>query len=69
MLHTTKPFEARNQLALLKKITDVEIVPDPPREGTVSTELWTLIEKLLKKDPNERPQIKDLLEVSFIQEE
>jgi serine/threonine protein kinase len=61
-----RPFEARNQCALIMKIVNSDITP-PPTE-TVSPELRHLITWLLQKKSDKRPTIKDLLREKFIQD-
>ena len=52
----TRPFEARNQCALIMKIVNSEI--QPPPVDSVSTELRRLVTSLLQKDPNARPTVR-----------
>ena len=61
-----RPFEARNQAALIMKIVQADVTP-PPME-TVSPELRHLIIWLLQKRANDRPTIRDLLCEKFIQD-
>lgn len=53
------PFEARNQCALIMKIMQAQVVP--PSRSAVSAELSALCLWLLRKDPEMRPTVRDIL--------
>jgi serine/threonine protein kinase len=53
------PFEARNQCALIMKIIEAQV--KIPSNLQLSSDLRNLILWLLRKDPNARPSIKDIL--------
>lgn len=55
-----RPFDARNQCALILKIIEAEPLP-PPNPSIVTNALWTLVLWLLQKDPNKRPSVRELL--------
>ena len=59
-----KPFEATTLPDLMKKIREKEVLPIPK---LYSDELKLLISKLLCKEPNGRPSIKEVLQYDFIQ--
>jgi NIMA (never in mitosis gene a)-related kinase len=58
-----KPFEATTLPELIKMIREKEILPIPK---SYSDDLKFLINKLLCKEPNGRPSIKELLQYDFI---
>lgn len=62
----TRPFEARNQCALIMKIIQAQVEAPPPTHA--SEELAALIIWLLQKDWTQRPRVQDILCESFIQE-
>ena len=62
----TRPFEARNQCALIMKIIQAQVEAPPATHA--SEELTALILWLLQKDWTQRPRIQDLLCEAFIQE-
>ena len=59
-----RPFEARNQCALIMKIMQAK--PEPLSKQTVSPELNRLVLWLLQKDPAKRPTIREILNDSLI---
>ncbi len=62
-----RPFDAKNQCALILKIIEAEPLP-PPSLSMISNSLWNLSIWLLQKDPNKRPSVKDLLTESVIRD-
>ena len=58
-----KPFEGKTIPELIEKIKGREVLPIPK---TYSEDLKILISKLLCKNPNNRPSIKEVLEYDFI---
>ena len=61
-----RPFEARNQCALIMKIIQAQVEAPPATHA--SDELAALILWLLQKDWKERPRVSDILCEAFIQE-
>ena len=59
-----RPFEARNQCALIMKIMQAK--PESLSKQTVSPELNRLVVWLLQKDPTKRPTIREILNDSLI---
>jgi len=62
-----KPFEADNLLGLVFKIV-TEKVPPIPTNLNYSSEIRTLIDKLLEKDPKDRPSIAEILQMSIVKQ-
>ncbi len=60
-----KPFQGRNIMEVVKAITDKDY---PPIPDSYSQGMKDIIEKLLKKDPNLRPSIKDIHEERYIRQ-
>ena len=58
-----KPFDGKTIVELIEKIQTKDILPIPK---TYSDDLKNLISKLLCKNPNNRPSIKEVLEYDFI---
>ena len=58
-----KPFDGKTIVELIEKIQTKDILPIPK---TYSDDLKNLISKLLCKNPNNRPSIKEILEYDFI---
>jgi serine/threonine protein kinase len=54
-----RPFEAKNQCALIMKIIDTPV--KFPTNSDISPALSNLVLWLLQKDPDHRPCIRDIL--------
>lgn len=61
-----KPFEADNLLGLVFKIVTDEVPPLDPKLG-YSQDVQNLINKLLQKDPKNRPSIAEILHMSYVE--
>ena len=65
LLTLTKPFDADNLLGLVWKIVKA---PLPPLPQVYSADVGALVQRLLSKDPTERPTIKEILNIPIILE-
>jgi hypothetical protein len=61
-----RPFEARNQCALIMKI--IESPVQPPSNSAVSQEVINLVLWLLQKDPKHRPSTRHILNEAFVRD-
>ena len=61
------PFNATNQLALAKRICEEEVAPLPSEAG-YSEHLQFIILQMLRKDPDKRPSIQQILAYGPVQQ-
>jgi NIMA (never in mitosis gene a)-related kinase len=61
------PFNATNQLALAKRICEEEVEPLPVSAG-YSKDLQFIISQMLRKDPEKRPSIQQILAYGPVQQ-
>ena len=61
------PFNATNQLALAKRICEEEVAP-LPQEAGYSKDLQFIISQMLRKDPEKRPSIQQILAYGPVQQ-
>jgi serine/threonine protein kinase len=57
-----KPFVGQTETELYQKITNEKIAQIP----NLSTELMCLLKKMLNKNPNKRPTLREIIDMEYI---